>query len=463
VAGIGALLLAACAHAQTPPPGSPAGGRIELRTDGAGERDAGSSDALVNPAAVAAANREVTLDELLAFAERNSPALQIAVRRRRYGEAAREGASPLLRENPTLAFGIGPRFDTAGTSGYDFAASLGQPIEIAGQRGLRLDAADRLGERLDADVAAARWEIRRQVTLAYRAAIVGRERVRIADSLVAFAEEMLRIARRRLAAGEATAIDVRVAEGDTAQARQAKILAEQELRQAQLTLCELTGWPIETPPVPRGALEAPRPVPALRDALAVAAERHPELRAKRAAVAEAHARAELADREAWPTPTFGAAVAREGHRSGPGSEGTNYIVLGTIGLPLPFWQRNQGERARAHVDEEVAQTEQSAASVALRARIARAHAELQAAAERLRLFASTVAPSLEDSLALLRRGFDAGEIPLLNVAVARERFLQTQRDALRSYADYYRALAELEYVVGASLTELDSRREGEAR
>jgi cobalt-zinc-cadmium efflux system outer membrane protein len=140
---------------------------------------------------------------------------------------------------------------------------------------------------------------------------------------------------------------------------------------------------------------------------------------------------------------FGVSVAREAHAPHP-----NYIVLGTIGVTLPLWQRNQGERARTRVDEGVARTEQSAVAVVLRARIARAHSELEAAAERVRIFASTVAPSLEESLTLLRRGFDAGEIPLINVAVARERFLQTQRDALGAYFDYYQALADLEAAAG---------------
>jgi cobalt-zinc-cadmium efflux system outer membrane protein len=414
--------------------------------------DAGDGSAgLAEPAARADAEScEVGLDELLAFAERNAPALQVATRRRGYGEAAREGASPLLPYNPAVQFAIGPRIEGSEARDFDFTTSLGQPVEIAGQRGLRLDAADRLSDRLDAELGVTRWDVRRQVILGYRTAVVARERVRISDRLVSFADDLLRIAQRRLAAGEGSAIDVRIAETDAAQARQAKILAERDLRSLQLSLCEITGWPIESPPLPRAGLDPPRPVPALRAVLALAGERHPELRSRRAATAEAHARAELADREAWPTPIFGVSVAREG-RGATATESTSYIVLGTVGLPLPFWQLNQGERARAHVDVEVARTEESTTARTLRARIARAHSALRAAAERVQVFTSAVTPSLEDSLALLRRGLDAGEISLLDVAVARERFLQTQRDALSAYEDYYRALVELEYVVGAEL------------
>jgi outer membrane protein TolC len=138
-------------------------------------------------------------------------------------------------------------------------------------------------------------------------------------------------------------------------------------------------------------------------------------------------------------------------------------VLGTIGIPLPLWQTNQTERERAQVDEQVAHSELSASTSGLRARIARAHAELQSAAERLRLTTDLVGPALEQSLTLLGRGFDAGEIPLIDVAVVRERFLQNQRDALQAHLDYYQALVELEDAAGVDLTRLRSGAKGPRR
>jgi cobalt-zinc-cadmium efflux system outer membrane protein len=401
------------------------------------------------PAAAAGppAEREVTLAELLAHAERHAPAIEIAARRRGYAAAARADAGPRFHDNPVIELGVGPRFGAAEGRAVDFFAAVGQPVEIAGERGLRREAAARLGDRLEAEAAAAAWELRREVVLAYWAAVVAREGVVLAERLVRFADELRAIAQRRLAAGDIGAIDVRVAELDVAQARQAGLAAEQELRAARIWLCEVTGWPVERPPLVPLGLEAPRAVPALAEVLRAAGDRHPALRARRAATAEAGTRAALADREAWPTPVVGVQLAREGAAGSPAS----YILLGTLELPLPLWQRNQGERARARVDEEVARAEEDVAARLLRARIAHAHAELQSAAGRLALFTASVTPSLEDSLALLRRGFDAGEIPLLDIAVARERFLQAQRDALRAHADYHRARAELESAMGAEL------------
>jgi cobalt-zinc-cadmium efflux system outer membrane protein len=347
--------------------------------------------------------------------------------------------------------GVGPRFDKAGVAGVDFTLSLEQSVEMAGQRSAREQAASWLGKRLDSELNLAAWQLRRELTQAYRSALVERERLTVARSLVNFARDMQRVAERRFHAGELSVIDLRIATSDVAQARQALIAAELALRTACLRLCELSGWPLGDPPAPAETLPAPAPVPELAQLMAATKGRHPELSARRIGVAEAQARTRVAEREAWASPVLGVSLSREAHRTGERSEGPNYIVLGTLGLALPFWQQNQMERGRAHADAAVARAETSAEESRLQVRVARAHAQLSAAVERVRLFGAEVAPALEDSLELLRRGMEAGEIPLLTVAVARERFLQSQRSALDAYADYFTALAEFEYVAGVTL------------
>lgn len=392
-------------------------------------------------------DREVTLPELLAFAEEHAPISEVAVERQGYAEAERTAASPRLRENPTLSLGIGPRFSGTRDSDFDFVASLGQSVEIGGQRRARLTAATRHSEELAADVQSARFQVRRDVTLAFWAAAVARARVAIAARLVGFANDLLTISQKRLAAGDATGIDVRIAEAEQAQARQNELLAAQELKSARIALAQASGWPIATPPNVHAELPPAPPPPSLDEVMGVAADHHPQLRAARAATAHAQAEADVAAREAWSGPVVGIQVAREGSAGSP----ANYIVLGTLGTTLPFAQRNQGEKKRAEVDEKVSRAEERVVARALEAEIARAHAALKTASERLAIFSAGLAPKLEENLTLLQRAFDAGELPLLTVTLARERFLQTQSTALSAYADYYRALSELEFALGGPL------------
>lgn len=396
------------------------------------------------PNPVTETRRGTTLPDLLAYSEQHAPALRVAIKRQGYAAAARAGAEPLLRQNPTLEFAIGPRFNGAVSHDFDFIAAVSQPVEIAGERGARLDAATRLGARLEAEVGVTRWQLRREVVSAYYSALVANEQALVAEQVEQFSKQLLEIVRRRLTAGEATAIEVRVAELDVVQSKRAVMAAKQTHLQSRLRLAEVTGWPVESPPEVSGSLATPSAVPPASVVLA-AVEHNPSLNARRAAVAEAQARKELAEREGTLTPIVGVQVAREGAAGSP----ANYIVLGTVGVPLPFWQRNQEQRAQARVDEEVAVVEQRAFHEVTRARVMQAHAEVTGAYQRLMLFNDEVAPRLEESLTLLQRGFDAGELPILDVMVARERFLTARSNALTAYADYYRAVADLEFVAGA--------------
>jgi outer membrane protein TolC len=118
---------------------------------------------------------------------------------------------------------------------------------------------------------------------------------------------------------------------------------------------------------------------------------------------------------------------------------------------LPVWRRNQGDRAQARAALDIARSERNAVRFDLRARLARAAAEVDAAAERIRVYGEQVLPNFEENLAMLRRGLELGEFDILKVSLARERFLRIQRRALDAYGAYFDAVAELEAQVGSEL------------
>lgn len=408
-------------------------------------RSVAAAVAVISMAPPARALEPMPLEELLRFAAEHAPAVELAELRREQGSAAELSAGPLLWHNPSVELALGPRLGAPGEAGLDFSASLTQPVEVFGQRGLRQEAAAGLGSRLKAELLLARWEARREVTLAYRLAQVAEERCRLAGRALAFNQALAVTAQRRLAAGDATAIDAEVAAVDQTVAEQQRLAAEQERATALIHLAEVSGWPLSAPPEVQAGLAAPTPVPPLAALLERARAEHPELGLRRAVVQAATAEVALREREAWPAPVLGASVTREG------SSPESYTVLGTIGVALPLWRRGQGERRAAEVELSLAQAAEKAAARALESRITQAQIVLSAAAARLALYDRRVAPSLERGLALLERGFQAGELPLSTVTVARERFLSAERDALVAYAEYFRAQAELELAVGTDL------------
>lgn len=389
----------------------------------------------------------MSLPALLAYADANAPALAIARSARARVEAARARADPLLPANPDVSVGVGPRIE-AGEVGVDFEVGVSQRIEIAGERGLRADVATSFAELTEAQIESARWEIHADVHAAFSRALLERERVAYAKSTLTFQEELVAIVKRQAEAGEVAPLAQRLADAELAQARQVVVAAERSALMARIQLGTVSGWPVATPPVPVGVLPSPSPPPTLHELARRASSPHPSLRARGAAVREAQARAELAERERTPEPTLGANYTRE---SAPVGGDANHIVLGTVSIPVPLWQTNQADRAAAVADKLVAEAELAAARQLLGGRLVEAHGEVVAALERVESYGTEILPRVEEDLALLRRSYELGEIDLITLFAGRERFLRVQNDALSARIDYFLALANLERVVGAEL------------
>lgn len=390
---------------------------------------------------------KVTLGQMLDHADRNSPVLAVARSTRSRAEAARVAASQLLPGNPELMLAAGPRYGLTGT-GIDLDISLTQQIQIAGERGVRLDAAARLRELTDAEIEQMRWLVHCNVHAEFHRALVEQERTRLAGRVVKFQQEVLRVVERQIAAGEAAPLFLRLAQAEVAQSQQVFVAAEQGFLASRIRLGQLTGWPAATPPMPSGEVDVTRDPPSADRLLEVAKTRMPSLRAGAARIREAEARVVVADREAWPRPSIGAQYRREGN---PTSEGPSNILMGIVSVPITSFDRNQGARARARADATVALAEQRAAVQLLQGQIAEARSEVVAATQRSRAYGTEILPRFEENLVLLRRSFELGEIDILALSTGRERFLRIQSDALGAQLDYFVALAALERVVGVDL------------
>lgn len=386
-----------------------------------------------------------SLEQILAYADRNAPSLQVARRRMGLGDAAIAGASPLLPDNPEVSIGVGPGINDP--THVDFTASVSQRLEIAGERSTRLEAAERTRDRLRAELDEARWEVHRDVHAAFHRALVARERLAAAERLLSFQERLVEITGGQLRAGEVSPLAVRLAEGELSQARVAKIATEQSYLSARLELGALAGWPASNPPEPAGRLDTPRDPPEAA-ALVEAARRHqPRLRTLHATRVEAAANTRAADRDAWPEPTIGVQLNRESFPVGP----PETQIFGTLSLPIPLVQRNQGARAMARAEADIAEAEQSAFGSQLRNRIEQHRTAVIASAAQVRTYGSEILPTFEENLRLIQRAFELGEIDILQVSVARERFLRIQADALDAYGNYFQAIADLEGAIGADL------------
>ena len=455
------LLAAACAQSHKPPVENGGGSEIEgpaphLRAPATLETAPPAKSAHVDPVPEPSAGSQVSLGGILAYADAHAPILAVARSTRSRAEAARTAAESVLPDNPTLSVAVGPRLAPRGT-GVDLDVSLLQQIEVAGERGLRSEAAERLAEFTNMEIEAIRWYVHCDVHAAFHHALVAQESARLAARVVVFQEGILRVVEQQIAAGETAPLTLRLAQAEVAQAKQLSIAAQQSFLIARVRLAQLAGWPIATPPTPEGRVDAPREPESRERLLAVAREHVPSLRAQLAKIREAEARAVAADRESWARPSLGVQYRREGDTG----DGATNIVMGMVQLPIPTFQKNQRDRGNARADLTVARAELEAAHHLLDAQVTEAHSEVVAASQRASAYASEILPRFEENLTLLQRSFELGEIDILSLSAGRERFLRIQSDALAAQLDYFVALASLERVVGVDLWHDDHHEEQE--
>ncbi len=387
----------------------------------------------------------VTLEVLLRYATRHSPRLLGARARIATGHAEVEGARAPALGAPELEAAVGARRGT-GDPSIDLSASLRQPFEISGARSARMSAAALGLDAARAELATVEWDVHRAVHAAFHDAQVAREADLVAGRVAAFHVRVVEFARRRLAAGEISTLELRIAEGEAAQAGQEAAAASGRYLEARMALALECGWPHERPPEPAGTLEAPRDPPPLATLVERALAEQPTLRRAAIEIDHASAQVEVADREAWPRAAVGIGYGREA------AEDVFQLLLG---MGLPIFEANQAERARARAEVTIARADQEALRTAIPVQVARAHVAVVTAVRRVRAYGAEILPRFEESLALLGRALELGEIDVVELSVASGRFLAVQREALEATADYHRALAELEAAVGVELQSVD--------
>ena len=202
------------------------------------------------------------------------------------------------------------------------------------------------------------------------------------------------------------------------------------------------GTDIDDPPEPAGTLplSGVESLPPLASLLAEAARRRPDLAALAFEQRAAADSASLARREAVPDVGIRGFVTRE--------DGTDTIIGLGISLPIPVWDRNQGQvhiaRSRQRSAAARAQLEQRA----VQAEIATAYQVLAATRASYDAMKQGVLGKLGENLELLRKAFEAGKVGWTDVLVLRRSFIEAERELAQAAAEVERARVRLQLAAG---------------
>lgn len=239
------------------------------------------------------------------------------------------------------------------------------PLVLSGRLGLEAEAAERSAQSAEARLEWARAGLRHEATRAFSAVLAARERRSILEESLATLGRLAEASAVREKAGESAGYERLRIELEAETVRDALRGAVLEEQQATAQALWLLGPGVASLPPLQGVLGVERPLPDGASLLAGLGESRGDLRALTLEARSAEAARRAAGRGAIPEPvvTAGAQFLDVGQ---PGA-GAGYVV--GLALPLPLFERRQGDAARAEARRVLSEARHAALLHAARTRL----------------------------------------------------------------------------------------------
>lgn len=365
----------------------------------------------------------LTLQQALEEAEARSPAIIAARARVEAAEARIRQAG--FRSNPELSLEVENFLGTGELSGFqgtETTLAVNQRLDLGGRRRTRVAAAraDLAAEQLR--LAIARADLAQSVREQFARAITARERLRIATENEGLARELARVTGILVEEGREPplrAIRARSAAAQTAAELEAARAEEQASRGTLAALFGVTDPPEE---VVGGLLDLQPATINPEHSLEVRLAEAERLRA------EAEVGREVSSGRIDPAIGLGVRHVRETGDIG---------LVGGISMPLPIFDRNQGNIAAARANVRAAEANLASVTASARVRARNAIINVEAAQARVEALERAAVPEAAEALRLTQLSYREGRATLLELLDAQNAY----RSAKTALVDARLALA----------------------
>jgi cobalt-zinc-cadmium efflux system outer membrane protein len=359
-----------------------------------------------------------------------------------------------LRPNPSVDFeqqnGV---FNSPGERTTAIGFSL--PLELAGQRGRRIDLARAELEAAEADVADRERRIASEARLAYIETLAALRELEVTQNLYSLDAETARIVEARVEEGDAAPLELNLlrAEVDRLQARRA--LVEGRLQSCATRLKQVVGMDPDEQLRLREALMAPLlpdPPASLDAAVDLALRTRPDLRFARLSEDVAKAGYRLVKAQSAPQVTVGAKFTNnlstfDDTPVGVLRDRDRLLAFG-VSITLPIFNRNQGAKAEAQLEITQAQKRREFIESVVRAEVAAAYRRYEAAQASVQIYERGVIARSEQNVQTMRAAYQVGAFRVTELLTEQRRVVDMQREMTEALAERYRALAELRAALG---------------
>jgi len=389
---------------------------------------------LLAATASAQAGPGMSLPEALSAAFANNPELAAAGREIGIAEGERRQAG--LIPNPELAWEMEDTRRATRTS----TVTLSQPLELGGKRGARVAVAGAGQAIAQLDLERQRNSLRADVVQAYHAALRAQTGVELARQSQALTERGLRVVQGRVTAGQSSPVEVTRAQVQLAQAEAEVRRAETQRTVAYQALARLTGSPLATFDTLSTTSLSPGAAPSA-DALLGQLERTAEWRLAAAQVERGEA--SLGSEKALRIPNLTVSVGSQYSR-----EDRERVNVVGLSMPLPLFDRNQGNVLAAARRADQARDLRNAVELRLRSETRSAVDQWRTAMQEVQAYDHTILPSAQQAVDTATRGFEMGKFAFLDVLDAQRTLIDARGLYLEALAAATDARAQVERIYG---------------
>ena len=385
--------------------------------------------------------------ELLTLPAALERALQTSPELTAYAEETRARAAEISQAarfiNPELAVEVANVAGSGPFSGFAAAETtlqLSQQIELGGKRQLRRGMAEVEHERAVRDLEMARIDVQARIARNFWLLLGAQEHLKLADEQMALAAATLAIVEEKIAAGRAPSVEKYRFQSALAEAR---LLREKEiltLTAARRTLADDLG--LETAAL-GGVVGDLTILPELPAAAGIDAQlgQSPESVRRKLESEAKHRALALARADRLVDPTIGL-----GLRNFNDSD-DNALIFG-LSLPLPLFDRNQGNVQAAGHRLAAAQAEEKRALIQIRSGIYASWQSLAASTAEAQALREQIIPTVQQTFEAASYGYQSGKFGVLEVQDAQRSLVEVRERYLDVLMAAQLAAVELQQLLG---------------
>ena len=391
---------------------------------------------------------ELELRDAMALALARSPELRAFGWDVRYAEA--QALQTELWPNPELEAGFenfGGSGVFAGSQSLETTVSLAQTFPLGGDIERRKELGRYEARLAGWDYEAARLEILTEVTQRYIVVLAAQRRLTTARDACNLVKQVRETTRKRIEAGDASQIELARASVPVATASVDLRRAKRALSTAKYQLVMTWGQSDVTFKSAVGNLDDVSEPPSSQSLVSLI-NQNPEVARWATELSARRAEVRLAQAEAAPDLT-----GHIGYRYDRG-EDANALVAG-VSLPLPIFDRRQGDVLAARLGTTSAEHRRRAATLRLEAMLSQVYGRLADSFDEATALRTEALPPATEAFNATRDAFEKGDLGFLDVIDAERTLVELRARHVEALVAYHEAVAEIEGLIGQPLSSIN--------